>query len=566
MAQFGITATGFVPKRVADIVEELNAQYRAEFGPEINLSPDGFLGRQIQAQAQALGLAWDGLAQVYASMARGTAEGVALDNIGDLVGVKRKPAVASTAPVVVTGTPGQSLPTNFTVSADAPNAVGFQVTNAEVLASSGTIALGLATTPPRCVGATADVTTLTALATYTVEIAGHTYSFMADGSPTANEVAIGLRDAINPTQTIASVNALGNEVFIAGNVTAALAGLTQLRILTSGNVYIQTAEVSIIELVAGNTRVAFVDALDPSVAVGGKLACGMVASVVSDALRLAMIDKTRPMQVVLDTKLTATEVDNVLTCGALTTGPIPAPASTLTLQVTVIPNVAAVTNPVAATLGRNQENDADYRLSQLQELTVGGTSTDDAIRAAILAIPLVTACSVTSNRTNVTDAFGRPAKSFEAVVEGGDNQDVGDTLWATMPAGIESYGSNVGGTKVQVEVLDSQGNANIVAFTRPGTLNINVAVTVTATDPEVPLPANAAALIRQAVLDYGNALRVGRDVVCVQFIPAILAACPGIAGLTILAAINPASPSLGVVTVGPRSKPTFASANVAVTV
>lgn len=564
MPQFGITATGFVPKRVADIVEELNAAYRAEFGPEINLSPDGFLGRQIQAQAQALGLAWDGLAQVYASMARGTAEGVSLDNVGDLVGIKRKPAVASVAPVVVTGTPGQSLPTNFTVSADAPSAVGFQVTEAKVLASGGTLALALSGTPARTTGATFTVGTVVNNVDYTVQIAGHTYTFPSDG--TAAGIRAGLVAAINATQTIATVNALGNEIFIAGNVTAALSGLTQMRLLTSGDAYIQTAEVSIIQLVSGNTRVAFVDSLDPAVVVGGKVAGGMGAGQAGSTVVLTMIDRTRAMPIVLDAKLTAGLVDNVFSCGALVTGPIAAPANTLTLQVTVIPNVDSVTNPVDATLGRNRETDAEYRTRQLLELTLGGTSTDDAIRADILNITLVTGCSVTSNRTDYTDGAGRPPHSFEAVVEGGSNQDVGNTLWATMPAGIESFGSNVGGTRVEVEVLDSQNRTHLVAFTRPASLFINMAVTVTATDPEVPLPANAATLIREAVLTYGNALAVGRDVVCVQFIPAIIAACPGIAGLTVLAALNPASPSLGVVTVGPRSKPAFIAANVTVTV
>jgi hypothetical protein len=73
----------------------------------------------------------------------------------------------------------------------------------------------------------------------------------------------------------------------------------------------------------------------------------------------------------------------------------------------------------------------------------------------------------------VTDGDGRPAKSFECVVEGGTDDDVADLIWDTAPAGIQMYGTNT-----NVTITDSQGFDQVVTFTRPADVDIYMQVDV----------------------------------------------------------------------------------------
>lgn len=76
--------------------------------------------------------------------------------------------------------------------------------------------------------------------------------------------------------------------------------------------------------------------------------------------------------------------------------------------------------------------------------------------------------SINSNTTGVTltTSYGRPGKSVEMVVQGGDNTAIAEAILASKPAGIQTYGG------VSVQVFDSVGNSYIISFSRPQELLI----------------------------------------------------------------------------------------------
>lgn len=100
---------------------------------------------------------------------------------------------------------------------------------------------------------------------------------------------------------------------------------------------------------------------------------------------------------------------------------------------------------------------------------------------------------------------GMPPKSFESIVEGGSDQAVALKIWQTKPAGIETFGNQT------VIIVDSQGNNQAILFTR-GTPVYIWAQVVLSLNPQETFPVNGQQLVAQTIMNYGNSLGVGIDV------------------------------------------------------
>ena len=203
----------------------------------------------------------------------------------------------------------------------------------------------------------------------------------------------------------------------------------------------------------------------------------------------------------------ATEIDVTIGSGgtvtvfasATITGPVTALASTITVIDTPVTGWATVTNLADAVLGTNEETDVDLRARRRQSVARDAQAILDAIFAAVAAVPGVTQTVVLENDTNSVDANGLPPHSFQVVVVGGSDEDIGNAIWLTKPTGITTFGTS------SYEVLDSQGVPHVMNFSRPTTVDIYVDVTISAF-PD--FPANGAELIQQAIVDYANGILV----------------------------------------------------------
>lgn len=152
------------------------------------------------------------------------------------------------------------------------------------------------------------------------------------------------------------------------------------------------------------------------------------------------------------------------------TGPIAAPAGTLTGIATPVFGWTAVSNPLDAIPGTNVETDSEYRARRASELATGGTAPLDAIRADIARVAGVLQVAVFANDTDFADSAGRPPHSVEAMVLGGTDQAVADQLWKSKGAGIQTHGG------VTTTVLDSQGINRAVKHSRPTLRDVWVAI------------------------------------------------------------------------------------------
>jgi uncharacterized phage protein gp47/JayE len=133
-------------------------------------------------------------------------------------------------------------------------------------------------------------------------------------------------------------------------------------------------------------------------------------------------------------------------------------AGSITVQANPDSNVFSVSNPEAATGGRDQETDNEFR----QRLVAGSDSTGNATFPSIVAKLLETSgvrsANVIVNNTIEADGAGNPPKSVHAYVLGGTTANVADTLLNSVAAGIETVGGQ------SVDVVDSSGTMHTIKF------------------------------------------------------------------------------------------------------
>jgi len=199
----------------------------------------------------------------------------------------------------------------------------------------------------------------------------------------------------------------------------------------------------------------------------------------------------------------ATEIEVILDGGgngsvfanAVETGPISALAGTLTVIDSPITGWDTTTNSADATVGTDEESDVELRARREQSVAANAQAIIDAIFAAVGNIEGVTQVTVLENDTDFVDGNGLDPHSFEVIVVGGVDQDIGDVIWLKKPAGIKAFGSTT------VSVDDTQGIPHDISFSRPTTVDIWVIVNL-AVDAEYP--ANGDTLVAQAIVDYAN--------------------------------------------------------------
>lgn len=205
---------------------------------------------------------------------------------------------------------------------------------------------------------------------------------------------------------------------------------------------------------------------------------------------------------------------------AVEAGEYQLPAGMLTEIVTPISGWTRVTNPLVGETGRDRESDAELRIRRA-EYFGSSTSTEEAIRKQIMnRVAAVQALRVVSNRTNATDADGRPPKSFEVLADGGADKEIAQVIWETQPAGIQSFGNvnangttDPGGEGEGIEVVDSFGEPHTVHFSRPTPIYLFVKVEYDLYDEE-RFPANGEALIKKAIAEWAvGQYDIGKDVI-----------------------------------------------------
>jgi uncharacterized phage protein gp47/JayE len=149
------------------------------------------------------------------------------------------------------------------------------------------------------------------------------------------------------------------------------------------------------------------------------------------------------------------------------------PAGTITVIKTPRSGLNSVTNPTEATLGRDRETDNQFRSRISKSLARGGSGTIPSIYAALLELPGVVDADVTENDTSAAFPNGQPRNSIAAMVYGGTDADIAQTLFSVKGGAIRAWGTT------NVVVTDTEGKTHTIGFSRPPLVTVWVRVTLT---------------------------------------------------------------------------------------
>lgn len=188
-----------------------------------------------------------------------------------------------------------------------------------------------------------------------------------------------------------------------------------------------------------------------------------------------------------------------------TLGANPAFAGSLNVINSIVPGWTSCFNENDMTLGANVETDAQLRIRRGESLSEPGSANPDAILAKVRAVPGVVNASIDNNVTLITNGNGTPGKAFQVIVLGGADTDIAIAIWSVIPSGILSYGT----TSVTIE--DASGNPQVVSFSRPTPVDINMAISL---HPTSDYPAGGDEAVKEAIVAFGQAnYSVGKNVI-----------------------------------------------------
>lgn len=135
------------------------------------------------------------------------------------------------------------------------------------------------------------------------------------------------------------------------------------------------------------------------------------------------------------------------------------------------------TNDQEFVIGQERETDDELRDRANQAVTGGGDATHDAIVSELVNdTPGVTSVTVFQNKTDNdnTGTGGLPPHSFEAVVFGGDDEEVAETIFEKKAVTARDYGG-ANGTAVSVTVTAaSNGQTRTIQFSRPTKVDVDM--------------------------------------------------------------------------------------------
>ena len=536
-----LSPSGFDPKRLADVKADLEAAFRVEFGASVNLSPSTEFGKIVGILADRETTLWERLETDYGSHYPATASGVSLDRVAEITAVVRNPATRSTVTLYVRGT-NVTIPLASLVET-SDTAIQFRTTVEVIVGAAGDIPIATGTTGIA-------VTSITRAGTVASVTTTAPHGLLAGAVVTISGVTGGDAALYNVTAQIENIGASTFDYNMVGTPGGSAAGtpVYQDEGLASDHITLTTA---VARAVAhGNLTGDFVFITGADQAEYN----GLFIITVLD------VDHFEYTPLIAPTVTPATgsyNGDDAIPVAAesVDTGAKIALAGTLTVIATPISGWDAVSSFVDAALGQDEETDAAFRLRRLAALQGLGNATIEAIRGALLALSDVEQATVFSNDTDVT-VSGRLPHSIEALVLGGADQDIWDSLFLNKAAGINTNGAESG------LATDSQGITHAIRFTRPTPISIWLDLTLTV---DADYPANGDVLVESLVNAFGDGLGVSVDVIVFPYLVASFESVPGITSVVVDIGTAPAPSGDANIAIGETEIADFDSSRTTVT-
>lgn len=129
-------------------------------------------------------------------------------------------------------------------------------------------------------------------------------------------------------------------------------------------------------------------------------------------------------------------------------------------------------------IGRLVETDEQLRRRREYSVQQTSTSTLASIKANLYSLDGVLHATYFENDTEETNELGIPMKSFEFIVDGGDENNITDIIFTNKTAGTRAYGETI------INKMDSEGNIYAIGFTKAEPVNIGIDIKVQTNAPQ----------------------------------------------------------------------------------
>ena len=206
-----------------------------------------------------------------------------------------------------------------------------------------------------------------------------------------------------------------------------------------------------------------------------------------------------------------------------TPGAVSAPAGTVRHLVSPVSGLTSAVNALPATPGTEAETDASCRNRLRAAASAPALGTLDAIRNGVLSVPGVSDCAVLENATDTADDRGIPAHSICVLFQGGNANQVAQTVFDKKAPGIGTYGA------LALTVTDHWGGEHTVNVQR--ITNAAVALTLELTPLSGYDASTVPAAIRSALAAFSSSFSAGQPLVLSSLYPVIYSAVSSAAPL-----------------------------------
>lgn len=221
-------------------------------------------------------------------------------------------------------------------------------------------------------------------------------------------------------------------------------------------------------------------------------------------------------------------ITNIFLFSSVNYGAIICPPESLKIIPSPIQGLISAINPEQPkALGRLLESEVEFRLRRSRSGSISGQNTLPALKAKLRDLTGVSTADIIENYKIIISPEGLPAKSFQVIIEGGEDYAIAQTIWQNKPAGIEPFGV------IKIPVLIETDEWFDIYFSRPKDISILVKIEINVNND---FPLNGEILVRESLLKYGNSLGINKNIIDQKFFGSIFSACIGILNIKLLVA------------------------------
>jgi hypothetical protein len=172
-----------------------------------------------------------------------------------------------------------------------------------------------------------------------------------------------------------------------------------------------------------------------------------------DGIGYTIADNIGNEWVLLDTQNPASAGTYSYSFRSRNLGAISSSPNTITNPVDIILGVVSINNPTGvSSLGNEGETDTAFSIRRSRSFAKRSTNSLDGLFANLASLTGVATVAVYENDKDVVDSDGIPAQGFWVVIDGGSNEDIGNTIYQNVVKGLPSKGDEV----VEITTIQNQ--------------------------------------------------------------------------------------------------------------